>query len=310
MYYNISYEISSVVFILLLIAIKYRHFMNQNKMIRQFMTALIFLMCTCLINIIAALGYSSIIKLNDDGMLLVESLYLFLAICTTYMQLEVVVIRFVENSLPIQIINFIFVGLVSLVICLNIYGRFLFEYSHHIFIGHKYFFVIYIVYAIIFLEMGIIIATNRGKVRFRTLILSSSIMIFPILSILIQFLLPRILFSGFGATVAYFVYSFSIEDQYYNEYANSLEKLEKAEKAEKENKEEIYIVNQVKKLFMENVSSDIKKPIDEVINVSKSICEGTDNDEVVELAKKIQDAGAQLDTFVDILIEESDKEFS
>lgn len=307
MYYNICYEVAAIVILVVLILARFKYFSSDNRVIKQFMNVIIMVLVTSIMNVIAALSYSSIIPVGDKLMLLIETIYLIFALLCCYFQLEVIIMRFAKGSEQIRIYNFILVALMSIVLSINLYKPFVFEYIDHTFMGYPLFNGIYVIYVILFIEMSVLIIMNKDRARLQTVILTSSIMVLPIVCILIQFIDDRILLSEFGATIAFLLYSYSLEDKDYNKLQITLKELEESRKKELENRESITRVNEVKNLFMESISEELEAPIFEVLELSNSVYEEADSQEVKEYAQKINGAGKHLNSFIDQLINASNE---
>ena len=308
MYYNICYEVAALVILVALMITKYKYFKSENNVIKLFMVVSVMVAVTCITNITAALCFSNVIPTSDQMMLLVETVYLILTTLCCYMQLVVIEQRFMEHSSRIRMINFVLIAIMIIALTVNLSNHFIYEYVNHVFTRNIWFNFIYIVTAAMFAEMGVIIVINRKKVRRETFILTSSIMILPILCIFIQFFDDRYLVSEFGATIAFLIYSYSVEDQDHERLQKTLEELEESRQSEIRTREEITNVNRVKTLFMKNISEELRLPVREVLNVNTELKNKTDDDIVNDFTQKIEEAGTQLLDFVDELIKETDKE--
>lgn len=308
MYYNINFDIASIVILLILVLCKYKYFFSENSVTKQFMNVVTMVIITCVLNILAALCYSRIIPGNDKVMLLIETIYLIAAIASCYLQLMVIAQRFSTSDYFIKLANFILVAAYSICLGINIYGHFIFEYIDHEFCSYAPFTVVYMIYAIFFIEMFVLIVVNKDKFRRQTVILTSVIMVLPIVSLIIQFFDDSLLLTELGATIAFFIYSFSLEDQDYDKWQSTLIELEELKKEELANKEKIEAINKVKTLFMGNVSEELRAPIEDIIAVSNGLKERNESKELNEYAGRISDSGIQLMTFVDKLIEASGEE--
>lgn len=306
MYYDIDYEIASIILLIVLIIARRRYFKSENSIIRQFMTVIILLIITCVIDIIAALSSAYIIPLSDEMMLVVESIYMLMALFVCFMQLMVVSRRMDANIDKIRVVNFLLVAFITLILCFNVYGHFIFEYKTvngvREFIGYTLFYLIYIVYSIFFIQMAIVIILNKNKVRKQTFKLITGILIFPIFCIIIQSAYDNLLLSGFGGTLAFLIYSFSVEDQDYDKLQLTMAELEETRKLQHENEERIISANKVKSLFMENISEELKRPLNEILNICDDLKKENDDKAIDEYTQKINDSGKQLLSFIDELI--------
>lgn len=299
MYYVISFEIASVIILMLLILCKLNNFKSSDKSIKRFMYVTLLITVTSVMNILAALCYSKKIPGNDQIMLLYETVYLLLAVYTCFMQLMVIVNRFVVKTEKIRLVNFIIVSIITLILCLNLNIHFMFEYIDHVFTGYTLFNAIYLVYVAFFIQMGVFLYKNRNAVRRQTFYLSLSIMILPILGILIQFIDDRLLLSDFGATMAFLIYSYSLEDQNYAQLQKTMAELEESKKNELKNQDRLRSINQVKSLFMESISEEFKSPIEGIINANNELKDKSVDKEVVKYTNRIDESANELLEFVD-----------
>lgn len=305
MYYNINYEIAAIILLIILMIGRREYFKSTNKINIQFMRVIMLVLTTCVVNIVAALSYSNYIPVDDQMMLFIETIYLILAMFSCYLQLVVIVSRCNYESNVVHIVNFILVGFVSIILLINLSGKFVFEYIDHVFTGHTLFTFMYLVYVVMFIEMAVFLISNRHHIRSQIYILICGVMICPLAGILIQFLNDRLLLSGLGATAAFIIYSFSLEDEDYEKWQNTLNDLEVSKEKEQQNRKDAMISSRVKTIFMRSVSNELREPIKEVMTLSGRMSSRSREEEVINYAEKINESGKQLLSFVDELIEVS-----
>lgn len=305
MYYNICYDIVSLIILGLLIISKFNMFHAEEQISRQFMHVVAIAFVSCLIDIVAALCYASIIPISDIWMLMVETAYLLFAMYTCYLQLRVVCLRTAFKSEAFRNINFLIVAIMTICLLINIANKFMFEYIDHTFVGYHSFDSIYIVDGIMFVEMATVLVNRRRTLRKKVLFFSSAFFFFPIICILIQFADDRLLLSGAGVTAALLIFSFTLGDQNYESLQQAQTELEESKEIEKHYKADVEAANRVKTLFMERVSNEFKEPIEEAIAISTEMKIKSDDAKVKELIGEIEVANKQLLLFVDELLEAS-----
>lgn len=305
MYYNFSYEIVAVLLLLLMLWSKMQYFRSDNRVEHMFWGVMALYLVTNSINIVAALCYSDVIPVNDTWMLVIETVYLLLAMYAVHYQFRIVCTRVEFESEVFRVGNFALVALMTILLLVNIGVRFIFEYIDNEFVGYPFFKSIYLVNGVMFVEMAMVIWNRRKLVRRKVAIFSIFMFLFPVVCILIQFLDDRLLLSGVGATAALMMFSFTLGDQDYEELQSTLVRLEQSKAQDVIKKDEIEAAYRVRQRFMETVSEDMRDPIEEISRINQNIREKSTDEHIGEYVSKIDEASQQLLSFVDELLVES-----
>lgn len=298
MYYNINFEIAAILVLAAMLLGRRNLFKSEDKTIRMFMGVLIMTIGTTVFNIVAALSYAQIIPVDDSWMLVIETAYMLLGIYSCYFMLRLVCVRTGFESEVFRIANFTYIAVMSVVLLINIAGHFMFYYEDHVFVGTSWFHLDYLIYVILFLEIAFVLIAKGKKLRRRVVILTSSIFFCPVGCIIIQFINDRLLLSGIGATVALFIYSFTLGEEDFEELQATLEELQRVKEQSELSRAEAEKVERVKELFIEQISNRFDAPLSEVIRISEEMKEFQDNPLISEYIEQINEAGLQLQTFV------------
>lgn len=301
MYYNIHYEICAILIVLVLLFSRSKYFKSDNKAIKQFIGVLMMVIATCCMNITAALAYSNIIRVSDQGLLVIETIYLIFALLSCYMQLGVIRERFDNHEQDLKLVNLVILSVAVIALVFNISLKYIFTYENHQFVGYLLFYGVYVVYALLFIEMGVLIFQNRDKVRSGTLITSASIMFLPVICILVQMIYDELLLSELGAAIAFLLYNYSLEDEDYEKYQETLLELESSKEGEQKNRADITAVNRVKNIFMKNVSGELRVNITDVLEFDNEIQDKELSPQAREYTNQINESAKQLLNYVDSL---------
>lgn len=303
MYYNICYEIAAMILLSIMIIARAKYFKSKDKTVIQFMSVSLLAIATCGVDIIAALCTSDYIHVNDQWMLVVETVYLLFSTYVCCWQLRVVCLRVSYLSESLRIWNFLVAAIMSILLLLNIGVGHVFHYENHELVKTLPFYLIYVVNAIYFLEMAVVLLTKGKKMRRKVFILTSSIFFLPVICILIQLFYDRLILSGIGATMALILFSFSLGDDDYETLQKTLAELEDSKEIEKENRKKAEKAQQVKQIFMKSISSEFEAPIKEALLISEMMEADCEDMEVIGYARQIHSASNQLLRFVDELID-------
>lgn len=302
MYYIIHFDIASLLILLVIINGRKAFFKDNDYIVSRFIFVITLTTFVAALNIVCALCYDCIIPNSDRTMLSIETLYFILGIYSCYAQLRVICLKVDYSSDSFRVINFIILAFITVCLLVNLGISFMFEYIDHTLIEHPFFLILYIGYIAFFAEMFFILFINRKKLRPKILVLTSTIVVFPVIAVLIQFLYDRLLLVEFGATMAFLVFGFTLNDKDYFELQAKLEELQLSKEAEMKSLEEVARANRVKTLFLNKISKELETPINEAINISDEILASADEEKARGYAGNIKKVGNELLLFVGELI--------
>jgi response regulator RpfG family c-di-GMP phosphodiesterase/signal transduction histidine kinase len=199
----------------------------------------------------------------------------------------------------------ILVGLAYLILlAVNLFTGIIFSFTETVSYAHgSLYYVIYAVPLYYLIVSIIIVFGNRDQFRKNQFFSAVAFVAISILGPVIQGIVcPNTLIACFTGAVALVIIIFSLETPDYQKLMDTMDELEKANKVAVAAREEAQRANSVKTVFLENMSHEVRTPINAVLGYNEMIMRETGESHTVEYALNIQAAGKTLlSMFNDIL---------
>lgn len=305
MYYNICYDLASILILIIMLLARNAFFDKYNELTRSFVTVVLLTFITCMTNIMACLCYDCIIPNSDRGMLVVETIYLLLAIYSCYACLRMMSLRVDFSSDMLRMVNFFLIITVSIALMINVGPGFIFRYENHEFIGSILFRCVYFIYAAFFVEMFVILMIKRKNIRTKILLLISSILFLPLTGILVQFINDRLIVSDFSVTVALLFFAFTLSEQDYEGLQSAYDELERSKRLISRSMTDAEAARRVKSLFMKKMSASFELPLEEINKSCDNMSKLTDDNELSNMINITKNKSNEMQSLVKELLAES-----
>ena len=305
--YNVDFEIAAAAFMLILLIFLIINYSNRSDVNREFQKLAVFVLCTDIMDVVTAvlISYGGSIPnwlnqiVNTGYFLLVAVLaYRFTLYAMAYVYSG-------KKNKKQQLINrcIFLIYIASLI--LNLFLGYFFSFNEAgSYVHGAAYIVVYIVPCYYILYTGGILISHYKEFSLKQRISIGVFIALGISGSLIQMLfLPDILLGIFTVCLGVLVMLFSLETPDYQNLLDTMEQVEFAQKEAVQAKEEAQMANQAKTRFLQNISHEIRTPINAVMGYNEMIIRETKEQRTASYASNVQTAGRSLVTLVNEIMD-------
>ena len=312
--YNISYEVASCIFLVILLFYIKLQYDTSSKLNKEFRKLTWVGLIATILDVTSAITISYAGHIPVVVNILLNTLY-FVAVAALGYRVLYYCLFYVygENSKK-EIIRFhqLVICIYFVVLTLNMFMGFLFSFSHDgEYIKGPVYLAIYVIPTYFVLCSSAILLYNFRKYRNWQRISTLLFVSFQLSGVVLQmFFFPDTLLALFMSALGLMMMLFTIETPDYQKLVITIEELnatknvaEKA-KAEAERAKEIaQEANRAKSDFLANMSHEIRTPINAVLGIDEMILRESDNTQILEYATDIKRAGSMLLSLINDILD-------
>ena len=312
--YNISYEVASTIFLVIMLCFFKLQYDTNSKLNNEFRKLIWFGLMATILDVITAItiSFASVVPIGVNTVL--NTVY-FMAVAVLGYRLAYYNYLYVyKNTRTSKIIRFnqIAIGLFAVFLIFNLFSGISFSFSEKgeyvkgpahiaVYIAASYF---------VFCSAGIVIC-NLRKFRMWQRIALSFFVFFQISGIVLQMVFfPDVLLALFMSALGVMMILFTLETPDYQKLVITIDELSATKKiaeAAKEEAEKAKVIaqqaNRAKSDFLANMSHEIRTPINAVLGMDEMILRESTDPQIREYASNIKQAGSMLLSLVNDILD-------
>ena len=303
--YNISYEVASIIFLILLLFYIRLQYDTSSRLNKEFRKLTWIGLIANVLDVATAItiSYASVVPIEVNTLL--NTLY-FMSIAglgyqvmnydAYYVYRDKMKCRFVQ-------VNQILTGIYAVILIVNIFAGFFFSFtSDGGYVKGPAYMALYIVPSYFVTSSGVILIKNYRKFRIWQRISIFLFMVFQYIGMILQALFfPDTLLSLFMSALGLMMMLFTMETPDYQKLVITIDELsltkkvaEKAKEEAEKAKEIAQEANSAKSDFLANMSHEIRTPINAVLGMDEMILRECTDPQILEYASNIKQAGNML----------------
>ncbi|MGN0318857.1 MAG: ATP-binding protein [Lachnospira sp.] len=312
--YNISYEVASIIFLVILLCYFKLQYDTNSRLNNEFRKMVWFGLIATILDVVTAItiSYASVVPVGVNTIL--NSVY-FMSVAVLGYQLAFYNYLYVyKNTGTSKIIRFNQIALViyALFLIINIFSGISFSFSENgAYVKGPAYFAVYISATYFVLCASMIVICNLRKFRMWQRISLSFFAVFQISGIVLQmFFFQDTLLALFMSALGVMMILFTVETPDYQKLVITIDELSKTKKIAEEAKEEAekakvtaQQANQAKSDFLANMSHEIRTPINAVLGMDEMILRESIDPQILEYASNIKQAGSMLLSLINDILD-------
>lgn len=310
--YNISYEVSAILFLSILLIYSRIQFSAKEVSSRKFRQLVLMVIIANVLDVLTAIDISYVDRFPWLFNQIANTAYFLVLVYMLYLY-----ISYIEIFLKHRISKFgkwankILLCGCALMLFANIFTGWMFTFRNGYYEHGPLYLSVYLLTLVLLLESIIICLHERRKMRPRQMF---SVLFFSIMSIsgsLLQILFfPNVLLNLFLASLAVLVIMFALETPDYMRLTIAMEELRKtaeeldiAREDAEESRRAAEDANRAKSSFLASMSHEIRTPINGVLGMNSIILKESDDPRILEYARNIDSAGNGLLSLINDILD-------
>ena len=297
--YRIEYEVAAVFYNLIFIVYLYKKFRVDSVVNRRFRHLMVIITAATIFDIVTAIVTSMAGAVSNPVHMVVNTIDCFGAVVTTSYY-SYYIMSYVENDM-IRLYNRLFYLAMLLtyvvIMVVNFANGIVFSYSDQgQYIHGKHFFLMCYLYPAIFIFWGTLFYLIKIKdyEKKQRLSIGMALVLTGMLYSIQMFYSDQVLLTFFAASVGLVIVFFSLETPDYMRLNKTLVELDKAREAACKANEEMQEVSRLKTEFIENMSRELRNPVNAIIGYNDLIISKTEESETAENAINVKAASSSL----------------
>ncbi|MGN0438382.1 MAG: response regulator [Lachnospiraceae bacterium] len=305
--YNISFELSAIVFLLLLLFYLAFQYDLKNVVNFAFLKCVTLVLCANVLDIITAITIDNYIMIDSLLNTILNTIYVVMGTGAAFYICYFIVLYVGEKQQLHKLLKVnLFLFLVFLVAqIINIFTGFIFSFDLEN--GYRYTFlhVIYFIYPLYYITCAVVIYLK--KMKSHSIRKKGAAVVYYIVaisgSILQMTVFPDVLLSSFTPALGIVMLLFFLESPDYQRLIVTLDELKDAKEEAEFSREVALEANQAKSDFLTNMSHEIRTPINVVLGYNELIMKETKESHTTEYALNVQAAGRTLLSLVNDILD-------
>ena len=296
MKYNISFDICAfIISLVIYIALRTTYYIKSDKS-NAFRKYVLVVSISALMDIITAITIDYGQYVNDILNVWLNSAYQVTSALTLYFGILYIYV-YVDNrsKTSVWIDRILFLSYFLFIIG-NIFFGYCFTFENGVYIHNKFFYSFYLISGCLVIHAFLVITIKRKFYNKKEFIFSLLFTFVPIVTMIFQIILGKVLIVYFGESLSALVMLFSIETPDYHQLMKTMDELEKA-------KEDANIANVTKGRFLANMSHEIRTPLNGIIGMNSMILKNSDDAQVITYSKKIDSASHGLLSIINDILD-------
>lgn len=305
--YNISYEVSSTIFLIVLLIFIRIQYNTNSRLNKEFLKLTWMGLIATVLDVTTAItiSYAYLVPVPVNTVL--NTLY-FLAVALLGCQMMYYDLLFIyrneKKSLFIRFNRWLIV-LYVLILIFNMFTGYFFSFSETgEYLKGPTYLAVYIAPSYFVISSAIVLVCHFRKFRAWQ---RAAIFIFAFLQlcgvVLQMFFFPDTLLALFMSSLGLIMMLFTMETPDYQKLTITIEELNRTKKVVEEAKEEAEKANRAKSDFLANMSHEIRTPINAVLGMDEMILQNCDDPTIREYAEDIKRAGSMLLSLINDILD-------
>lgn len=305
--YNISFELSAIVFLLLLLFYLVLQYDLNNVVNNTFFKSAALILCTNLLDIVTAITIDNYVMVDSLLNTILNMIYMIVATGSALYFCYFVVIYVGEKEKLKKLTRFNLVLFFILVAAqaVNIFTGFMYSFNMEEGYSCTAWHVLNFIFPAYYLICAVVVyLRNLKKNSYRQGVAAIVFLCVAISGSVIQLIfLPKVLLSAFTLALGVVMVLFFLESPEYQRLTVTLEELKDAKEEAEFSNEAAIEANQAKTEFLANMSHEIRTPINAVLGYNELILKETKESHTTEYALNVQAAGRTLLSLVNDILD-------
>ncbi|MGN0386782.1 MAG: ATP-binding protein [Lachnospiraceae bacterium] len=312
--YNISYEVASTIFLIILLFYIRLQFDTHSKVNQEFRKLTWLGLIATVLDVTTAItiSYASVVPIEVN--VLLNTLYLVSVAALGYqvMYYDIYYVYRDRMNRPFIRFNQILICFYAVVLIINIFTGFFFSFTKDgEYVKGPLHLAVYVAPCYFIICSAVILIYNFRRFRIWQRISIFLFVIFQILGMVLQmFFFPDTLLALFMSALGLVMMLFTMETPDYQKLVITIEELsatkkvaEKAKEEAERAKEIAQEANRAKSDFLANMSHEIRTPINAVLGMDEMILRESTDSQILEYASDIKQAGSMLLSLINDILD-------
>lgn len=296
--YNIDFELAAIVILMVAIAVTHTQSLTESESNRRFIFFTYATLAAAVMDTVTAISISWAANIPNWLNMMLNTAYFACAVLAPFSFWRYITAHIRRGSArktPDAVNEVIFL-LCEAFVVVNFFTGWVFSFDdEHTYI-HGPAYIMFYLGPTYFVVAGVIaVIANRGAFRRNQFISAVSFIFITLFGPVIQMLLfQSILITAFLGAVALLFMMFSLETPDYHNLISAMIELREARETADAAREEAQAANSVKSVFLENISHEIRTPINAVLGYNEMIEKETREPRTAEYSRNIRSATLRL----------------
>lgn len=305
--YNISFELSAIVFLLLLLFYLVLQYDLKNIVNYAFFKCVVLVLCTNVLDIITAITIDNYVMIDSLLNTILNTIYTVMATGSAFYicYFLVLYVEEKEQLKKLTRLNLILFIVFLVTQFINVFTGFIFSFSLEEGYTHTALHVINFMFPLYYMICAVIVYLNKIKNHSVKKKIAAIVYLCVAASgsIIQLVFLPNVLLAAFTPALGIVMLLFFLESPDYQRLTVTLEELKDAKEEAEFSNEVAVEANQAKTDFLANMSHEIRTPINAVLGYNELIMKETKESHTTEYALNVQAAGRTLLSLVNDILD-------